>query len=870
MKDELINWFDSRPLWIKKALEVVIEQKEITNDVIDELVFICKEEVKGNFLASNTVDLNVVNLNTKYTKINLLSIEDFKGINAIAPNQKIEFHNENLTIIFGQNGTGKSSYVRTLKHACGAKNPGKLHNNIYKNSSSVQECTINIKVNEHPKTIIWGKHKGLDEDLRHLHIYDTNAATAYVNEKNEVEYEPFLLQLFSSIINLCGEVKLKIDKEKESKEITLKRPKLPSRFATTSIGKWYENLAAENTQMEIIDNLNWDVGNERRLLILNKDLTKEEISKNRKEISKKKNEICNIKRYLTRIYESVSDEKNEEYLVLYREIERKKDLILNDAEKIFSDSELDGVATESWKLMWKYAREYSENHAYPHLEFPNIRDNARCVLCQQELEDITKKRLSSFYGYITSTLQKDLESNKKQIDRIEDSYPVFDKEETLLLRLRSIGLDESQPLYNEINEFHNNLFKRKKYLIESKENIYFGEIFIEQVLLNLNDLIEYYTSEDEELKILEEDTNENKEIEKINLECKKWLSEHKEVIQNDLNILKDIFLLEQSKNLTKTTSFSNKKSELSEMLVTEAYINRFNQELKRLCNRKIKVKLVKDSTSRGRVFHKVILEKPTDKVNILEILSEGEFRMVSLAAFLANVESESRINSPFIFDDPISSLDQTYEESTVKRLVELTKYRQVIVFTHRLSLCSLIEEELKKEGLKCKFINLKRNSNGTGIPTESPFVTQGPLKALNALVNEKILSARKIEDEDYSLYELVVGGICKQVRITTEHIIENHLINQVVKRYRRSITTKNRMQSLALITVEDCHYLDEVMTKFSIYEHSQPDEAPAILPNLDELEVDIKKLKSWLENFLERQKQYEKEGLNKSTISSLR
>jgi energy-coupling factor transporter ATP-binding protein EcfA2 len=857
---DLNLWFTSRPHWIQKAFEVLINNKEFSEALINDLVATCKEEANGTLMNNSTLDLNVLSSSENEINIKLSSIENFKGINAIAPNQKIEFHQEKLTIIFGQNGTGKSGYVRTLKHACGAKNPGELHNNIFKQQSSNQECTINIKVNDSPEKIIWNKNKKIDGNLRHIHIYDTNAATAYVNEKNEVEYEPFLLQLFTSIIELCNKVKQKINEEKESKETALKRPKLPSKYAASSLGKWYESISVENTPKEIIEKTHWRESDERRLIILNKDLKKIEIKNKREKIIEKKREIGKFKDYLRNINEGLSYEKCEKYIQLQREIERKNDIILQDAEKVFSDSDIDGVATESWKLMWKYAREYSENQAYPKTVFPNISENARCVLCQQELDERAKKRMGSFNEYIASRLQRDLDKCKQQLEQIEIDFPSFDKEDTLLLRLRALNIDDSLPLYNEIKEFHKGLLIRKHTLFESKRIINGSDISIDQIISNLGILIDQFNSEDESLKMLEEGTEEDREIEKVNLECKKWLSDHLETIQNDLYILKDLSVLEKAIGLTRTTAYSIKKSELSEELVTESYINRFNEELKKLCNSKIKVTLVKDSTSRGRVFHKVILKDSLEKVNVSEILSEGEFRMVSLAAFLANVESESNINSPFIFDDPISSLDQTYEENTVKRLAELTKFRQVIVFTHRLSLCSMIEEELKKGKIESKFINLKRDSRGSGVPTAPPFITQSPLKAINSLLNDRIATARKIDNQDYELYELVVGGICKQVRIVTEHIIETNLLNQVVKRYRRSITTQNRMHTLALITADDCKYLDEVMTKFSVYEHSQPDESPATIPELIEIEEDIKLLKSWLENFLERQKQYEKHG----------
>jgi energy-coupling factor transporter ATP-binding protein EcfA2 len=78
-----------------------------------------------------------------------------------------------------------------------------------------------------------------------------------------------------------------------------------------------------------------------------------------------------------------------------------------------------------------------------------------------------------------------------------------------------------------------------------------------------------------------------------------------------------------------------------------------------------------------------------------DILSEGETRIVALAAFLADITGSNQV-APFIFDDPISSLDQDFEERVVARLVDLAHTRQVIIFTHRMSLVTLLEAQLRK------------------------------------------------------------------------------------------------------------------------------------------------------------------------------
>jgi hypothetical protein len=49
-----------------------------------------------------------------------------------------------------------------------------------------------------------------------------------------------------------------------------------------------------------------------------------------------------------------------------------------------------------------------------------------------------------------------------------------------------------------------------------------------------------------------------------------------------------------------------------------------------------------------------------------------------------------------------------------------------------------------------------------------------------------------------------------------------------------------KIHALAKITDADCKFVDEYMTKYSQYEHSQPDETPIPLPAPQEIESDLK------------------------------
>ncbi len=82
--------------------------------------------------------------------------------------------------------------------------------------------------------------------------------------------------------------------------------------------------------------------------------------------------------------------------------------------------------------------------------------------------------------------------------------------------------------------------------------------------------------------------------------------------------------------------------------------------------------------------------------------------------------------------------------------------------------------------------------------------------------------------------------------------VESVLLNDVVVRFRRSLTTQGRIGLLAKIGTNDCALIDDLMTRYSVFEHSQSDELPADAPELGEFEADVKKLADWIDEFSKR------------------
>lgn len=133
-------------------------------------------------------------------------------MNALAPKKPLDFGRSNITIVYGNNGSGKSGYVRLLKHICGAREAGTLHPNVYNSCVVSQKASIFYEKNGVLKNHNW-VGQGTCSDLNSVDIFDTSFGRVFVSSEDEVSYEPPVLSFFSSLISLCEKIASRLGDE---------------------------------------------------------------------------------------------------------------------------------------------------------------------------------------------------------------------------------------------------------------------------------------------------------------------------------------------------------------------------------------------------------------------------------------------------------------------------------------------------------------------------------------------------------------------------------------------------------------------------------------------------------------------------------
>lgn len=857
IRQQIVDWLHTKPFWQQCAADIILRNNAITPDVIAQLKELVKS-ARGQSTDSR-VDFSFFHgysENNDFAKIN--SISDVEGIDNISSYRPLKF-GPNMTVVYGHNGSGKSGYTRILKKLCGHPSASELRPNIYQPLPAVSKCKVSLAHEGKNHELEWQANENPIKLLEAVDIFDAVSGQFYLEQENEVSYVPLDVSFFEQLAALFDSVKDALESEK--KQLNSNLPTKPSQYSETKhVQAMYGRLHKDADEQKLEDFFTFTDEDEK----LKGDLEQRLNTDPKKLVTSKNNLIKQLEVTLTKIKkaaELVNTQSCSSFVSLYQDKELKRKVASEGAQAVIDGSDIKGVGTATWKALWLAAREFSTAEAYKSDEFPYVDDDAKCVLCHQNLTAEAKLRFQSFESFIKGALEKEAALSDKAFSDVVALLPKEPKAEELTTQLSAAGLNEEKwlPIFRQtwslITKRSEALIKRPNENLEPFE--YDSNIF--------NDLYTLVDKLKAEVVQHEEDARNFNSIavqsELVSLKAKLWSSSYLPQIKQEVIRLQKIENYDLWIKLTSTIAVTRKGNEVAAKMITESYVSRFNDELSLLGASQIKVELVKGKGGKGKVKHKLQLSGVTPQYSrkkTSEILSDGEQRVVSLAAFFADVTGKPHM-APFVFDDPISSLDVDYEWEVARRLVELSDSRQVLVFSHRLSLLGALEELSKKawsdNDRKVKFSQVCIESfNGKhGCVAEMDGFSVNTKAANNKLISSLGETKSAFEKhQDQAVFKLQIQGICSEFRKLVERTVEDDLLDQIVRRHRRGIQTDNRLIKLPRIGLADCQFLDGLMSKYSCYEHSHSREAPKFLPSFDELNKDLEMLKKWRETFKKR------------------
>ncbi len=842
------NWLPTRPKWQQEALARICRRDDVHGaEAVAELAALLAEEVQG----TRTIDVELPGTLTASEQhpsadaaaasVVLERISGVVGVNALAPKEALTL-GPHLSVIYGENGSGKSGYVRILKQFGAARAVVSIRGNVFGDLSVKPAAQIGYRVGSCSKSYHWAGTGDGPTELKSIQIFDSDCAQVYLSKKNELVYKPRPLAVLGELSLVCDTLKKDAT---EQYEITgLWRNGVPDAHKVASeVAK----LVAEKhlpDEKQLLATFTWCDADQSRLNELEQLLATSSPEEESKKIGRQIDRLEQLHNALKLAEERLTQSAWID-LAEFRQIaEEATQAAHRDARMAFDGRPLTEIAVSSWKLLWNAAREFSEQCAYPGLRFPWTDGGAKCVLCQQPLTEEVVERLQSFEAFVVGKLATDARTAADNLATRETQL------RALLDPNAILGHVDGAALESDVRELVlgnvSSLRSIRDALLEGKPASVSVPVSVRPVLTTRLDGLRKRQSDC--LVAAKADNREPQRLEVASLRAKQWMTSKRGEWQVWREQDRQLTLIDK---LTKTTAISNLADDVAKLLLTDAFLQRFTNELKLLGAHKVRVVLKLDP-GKAKTSHQVTLKAAQSSAKPNDVLSEGELRIVALAAFLT--EAQFQHLAPIVLDDPVSSLDHLFEERVAERLVEIARERQVILFTHRISLMVLADECAKFNGVPIETVSVVRETWGAGEPECNPLYAQPTRAALNSLCNDRLANVRKAQAVSRDEYDRHAGLLAAEVRNTLERIVEHDLLAGVVLRFRRSINTMGKVEQLSRIEADDCRIIDRMMTKYSKFKHAQPDETPVLLPEPEEFAEDLLSLQRWHTEFQKKMK----------------
>lgn len=251
---EILNWSQNRQLFIQDALRRLITSTTLAQNDIDELVQLVKKECGDTTITLNAIPLNNTHIPTAFTISGnypkLVSLSNPINICALHDQASLQFSNTGLTVVYGNNGSGKSSYSRILKKLCWSRNPSvTLKKNVFNPSVSQQQVNFIIEDNGLNVRIDWTENSPINPILNSIFVFDNDCGNVYINNENPTEYKPVGIDVLEKLISTVGSISQVLGLSLVS--YNTPKPVLPEIVLPTNTAQWYSTI--ESLERDNVD-----------------------------------------------------------------------------------------------------------------------------------------------------------------------------------------------------------------------------------------------------------------------------------------------------------------------------------------------------------------------------------------------------------------------------------------------------------------------------------------------------------------------------------------------------------------------------------------------------------------------------------------
>ena len=848
IQEEIVQWSQSQPAWRQNVIAKLARGESIDGDgiqaiaqgLVDGTIEVTAQPVQAH-------DFSTAQAEAK--RVSLIAVGDLQNVNGLSPGQTLTFSENGLTVIYGDNGSGKSGYARLIKSAVGARHDEPVLPDAFDPvAGSGQEATISYKVDDQLNEEKWPVAD--TSILRQIHFYDEHCGDIYVESDTEVTYRLSILKLFDDLVVVSERVAREVERllaENQGKATAL--PRLQGDTAST---EFIAKFSAATTVADIDAICGLLEGSEERLAELvnegnrlrgtNPESERKRLQTASVSLGRLASGLQEISRLLSSAAQATAVQTAEDAVNL-----RRAATVASAQD--FSGEPLAGVGSATWRALWSAAEAYVQEEI-PSSEFPATDEGDRCPLCQQELGDDAGDRLRRFHHFVHNATEKNASAVEAKLHTVQREVAALATSSsdwtaaTTYLDVREAATAEA------VKQSLIAAALAKTRLTERLG----GATEVELTEVSLPDsaaLRELAKSLKEQADGIDSTVFQKQladiDREKVELEHKSVLAQVRSDLLKERDRLIERKKIESVTSKVSTRGITTKATDLTRQYVTSAMADRFTRESQSLKLERLKLGDRGGSKAKQRQRPELVgtsgAHRPRD------ILSEGEQTALGLAGLFTEVYFDDS-KSTLVLDDPVSSLDHERRSQAAERLVELAKERQVIVFTHDLSFAGYLARSAKNKKVHLEERVIERS--GSRVPgsvgTEHPWKAKDARRRLGDLEAELARIKKDCASWNEETYSEKVSAWAGKLSQTWERILRTEVINPVVDRATEDVQP-SMLKVLVRITEEDNSDFQEGYSKVTewVARHDQSEDKSTVPPTTDELDAELKRARAWFE-----------------------
>lgn len=838
--DDVLHWADSRPWWQQKVLARIIAgdtfEEQDYEDIARSLMEEPESPPEGGWFSNLTPPQA-----TRDESVRIVKVRDLANVNRLASGQELTFDPDGLTVVYGNNGSGKSGYARVISSMVGARRQEEILPDVFANDSGAPSGKVVFEVGDSEKIAVLGQPT--DPDLKRVAFYDEHCGDSYLTTEAEISYRPSAVKLLEDLTAVCNGVSQVIGSWKREKSYSGPLPKVnPGGSADVFLRGL--NAATTDDDIEAVTQCPPDIDKQ---LEAQKSITARlrvsNPTQEKARLVETANALTKIANYLETLEAKIGEQAEERFAVLTKKVDSAREAANLASQRTFGNEPLPEAGSDVWKVLWDAAESYS-NVVYPNHSFPNTSDGAVCVLCQQQLDADATDRFVRFQQFVEDTTAEEARRAQHQFDEAQRELKKCSNQPSdISAAIMKLELHDN-PNVQTIKSLLGALQARALALVagESAKSVDVTTTVatLRRDATTYRNQADGINSEGFAKDFAEAEAQERRLHDQI------AMRDGRKLIEDELKRLQAIDNFEKKLTETNTRSITMKVGELTRTYVTEEADEFFTREAQNLGLEQVRFKATK--ARQGTQLHKADFQGACAGAQLTNVLSEGEQTSLGFVGFLTEAHFDAS-KSALIFDDPVSSLDHMKRDSVARRIVELAKDRQVVVFTHDVAFTMLLHKAAKQCNVSYATRGIERRRKAEpGYTTEHhPWTAKDSGQRVDTLRQEVAALRRNEGGMSEEKYQRETENIAGHMSQTWERIISQVIAEPLVDFASLEVRVQ-KLRIIGRVTEEDVKTYDDSYSRISGWasRHDRHPELNYVPPTVEELQTEIEVIADWL------------------------